>query len=170
MTILLGLFVITINKVYGGSEVPSDIPYEYDPNQCLSPIMDWVVTYPGVSNVYSVHSRSKYGTKVNLYVTGTEVVIQQLEKLRDSEGYWNQYFNFSFSLPEGVHYINMTATDIAGRTDSRTLLVLAVENDPPYLYPGGPPVSINSIKSAQKLVQVAKKQNKELTKPTRVLN
>ena len=158
---------------------PNDCPFEFDPNGCLSEIMAWTITGEQVTSVYTVAAWNEWGLATELTVTGIpNVMVQKGEKLPDPEGGWNQLFVFSFIAPTtGVYYLNMTATDYIGQSDSRTLLVLAMGNEPPVLRPYAPPVITPvSMKNAQRHWQYLAKQNSLGNTPdlptmyTRVLN
>ena len=150
---------------------PNDIPFPYDPNLCTSPIMDWQVIEPNLAAIYSVGSHNKWGLDTEMTTNDPNILIQKLEKEKDPDGGWNQWYMcmFTYSV-EGVHYIEFTPTDKKGRTESRTLLVLVVEDDAPFVFPGTPPLPVARIKDAQGFWQYAKKINYPTTKPTSVLN
>jgi len=140
---------------------PNDIPFEFDPNLCQSEIMAWTITGEQVSSIYTVAVWNEWGLSTELTVTGIpNILVQKIEKLPDAEGGWNQRFTFSFVAPvAGVHYLNMTATDFIGQSDTRTLLVLAMNNEPPILRPYSPPIITPvSIKSGQRHWQYGTKQ------------
>jgi hypothetical protein len=155
--------------------VPTDVPFEFDPNLCQSEVMDWAIAEPNLSIVYAVGAHNKWGLEIDFALSPSDpttlVVVDKLGKAKDPEGGWNQYWQFSLTLPpiEKVHYINLVATDKAGRTDSRTLLIYAVFDDAPFLFPSEP-LPVSRMKEAQKLWQVAMKKGTPMTKPTTVLN
>ena len=167
--------VLLITSVALGVSVPpelgpEDVPFPYDPNMCMSSVMDWQVVEPGIASIYSVGSHNKWGLETEMTTNDPNILVQKLEKVKDPEGGWNQWYQCMFTYSrEGVHYVNVTATDKKGRTESRTLVVLAVMDDPPFIFPGSP-VSDARIKDAQRFWQVAAKKGYPVTKPTRVLN
>jgi len=155
--------------------VPIDIPFEYDPNLCLSPVMDWKIAEPNMSAIYAVGAHNKWGLDIDVGVTCPDpnvyILVDRLEKKKDPAGGWNQFFQFAMTFPpeEKVHYLEVIAVDKAGRQDIRTLLVYTVYDDAPFIFISEP-VSMTRIKEAQKLWQVAMKKGVPLTKPTRLLN
>jgi len=174
IAILLMLFFVPVQ----GASVPpvlgpNDVPFAYDPNLCTASIMDWQIAEPNIAAIYSVGAHNKWGLDIELTTNDPNILIQKLAKAKDPEGGWNQYWQcmFTYSV-EGVHYIEITVEDKVGRTDCRTLLVLCVSDDTPFIFPGSPPVIISDarIKDAQRFWQFAKKNNYPVTKPTTVLN
>ena len=154
---------------------PNNVPFVYEPNLCLSPVMAWIIAEPNISTIYGVGSHNKWGLSTELTIVdpaGGEVIIQKLGKYKDPAGGWNQYWQFMFTMSvEGVHYLELTVTDKVGRTDCRTLLVLVTKDDTPFIFPGSPPpLPVSRIKEAQRFWQYAKKNNYPVTKPTTVLN
>ncbi len=152
--------------------VPASIPFAYDPNLCPSPVMDWIVAEPNETIVYAVGVHNRLGMVVNLAVTGTaeqDVLIDRVGTVEDPADGWNQYFQFAWTPPaaEAIHYVEITATDLTGRQDSRTLLVYAVYDDAPFIFPVRT-LPVSRIRQAQRLVQVAKKVNFPMTKPIQV--
>ena len=87
---------------------PNDVPFVYDPNLCLSPVMDWVINEPNISGIYSVGSHNKWGVKTELtvYTAGETVLVQPLGKYKDPNEGWNHYWSCMFTFAdEGVHYL-----------------------------------------------------------------
>ena len=143
---------------------PNDVPFVYDPNMCLSDVLGWVVTEPNTSVIWTMTAHNKYGLRVDLYAPNT--VIQRLAMYQDLEGYVQEFQLAYTPETDGVHYIDVTATDLLGQQDSRTVLVLAVTEDPPVIKMESVPIV--RMKQAQQLWQVAKKEGKQLTSPARV--
>jgi len=154
---------------------PNDVPFAYDPNLCTSPVMDWQIVDPNIAAIYGVRYHDSRGLDTELTAVdpnGVEIIIQSLGRYRDPEGGWSQYWNIMFTISsEGVHYIELETVDKLGRSDCRTLLVLAISDDSFFILPGSPPpLPISRIKEAQRMWQYAKKMNYPVTKPTSVLN
>ncbi len=148
--------------------VPNDVPFVYDPNLCPSAVMAWVITEPNLSLVYAVGVHNKYGLDVTLTVNAVDVLVDRIGKAEDPNGGWNQYFQFAWKPPhEAIHYLEIVATDVAGRQDKRTLLVYAVYDDAPFIFPVDT-IPISRMKHAQRMVQVAKKVGFAMTKPVAV--
>ena len=172
---LIEIGLVLITSMAWGATVPpelnpADVPFAYEPNLCLSSVMDWQIVEPGIAAIYSVGSHNKWGLDTEMTTNDSGILIQKLEKTKDPEGGWNQWFQCMFTYSaEGVHYVNFTTTDKKGRTESRTLLVLAVSDDTPFIFPGSPPVASRD-KEAQRFWQVAVKKGYPVTKPTSVLN
>ena len=152
---------------------PNDVPFAYEPNLCTSPVMDWAYAQPNLASIYSIGSHNKWGMDTEITVNDANIIIQKLDKVKDPDGGWNQYFQIMFAYSvDGVHYIEITVTDKIGRSDSRTLLVLVVSNDPPFVFPGSlrPPVADSRINEAKRFWQYARKRGYRVTMPTNVWN
>jgi len=151
---------------------PNDVPFAYEPNLCLSPVLDWQIVEPNLAAIYGVGSHNSWGLDTELTTNDPNILIQKLEKTKDPDGGWNQWFQCMFTYPaEGVRYIEFTVEDKRGRIDKRTLLVLVTEDDTPFVFPGSPPpLRVSRIKEAQRMWQYAKKMNYPVTKPTSILN
>jgi hypothetical protein len=169
--------VLLITSMAWGADIPpvmgpNDVPFAYEPNLCLSPVMDWVITEPNISTIYGVGYHDHRGLSVELTASdpnGPDILIQKLDRYKDPAGGWNQYWQCMFTIPaDGVHYIELETVDKIGRTDCRTLLVLVTSDDSYFIFPGTPPLPVSRIKDAQRFWQYAKKLNYPVTKPTRV--
>jgi len=152
--------------------IPYDVPFEYDVNCCDSDVMAWTITGPNISSVYHVAAWNEWGLDTELTITGMEgITVTKGDKVKELGGGWSQHFDFIFMAPVvGVHYLNLTATNIIGLSDSRTLLVLAVTDSPPILYPAEPPVLTDAYsKGAQRVWVQAVKNRQRVTLPTKSL-
>ena len=157
--------------------IPADVPFEYDPNMVTSEILMWYVAEPNLNFIFTAKVKNKWGLQVDFIVSdcydaNTPILVERGLKTKDLEhGGWIQEFNV-VATPgaEGVHYIEMTATDKIGRFDKRTLLVLCVEDEPPFIFIDDPPIIASRKKEAQRIWQVATKQQYPVTKPTKVMN
>ena len=144
--------------------MPNDVPFGFDPNLCMSDVIGWVVTEPNVSVTWTMSSMNRTGLRTYLYAQ--EAVVQRLGTYVDPNG-WVQEFQVGYTpRAEGVTYLDVTATDLLGQYDRRTVLVLAVKDDPPVIRMDNLPVV--RMRQAQRLWQYAKKQNTALTSPTKV--
>lgn len=177
MKVIGMLVVMLITGLVMGAErppvlEPNDVPFAYDPNSCPSPVMDWRITRMGTASIYSIsaHDEAAVAIVMSGYIAGSDVLVYYLDKAKDPNGGWNQYWNCAFTLNRtGVHYLEFTASDTIGREDRRTVLILSVEDDGLFIFPGAPPI-ITKVEDAQRLVQHAKKKQFPMTKPVRVLN
>jgi len=164
------LILVTFLTITARPPVPVDIPFEYDPNMVTAEILQWFVAEPNVTFVCTVAAHNRWGLRTELEVTdcydpNSAILIQRSEKLKDPEGGWNQYWNVMITISgEGVHYIELKCIDKVGRTDERTLLVLCVKDDVPFLFIESAPTI--SIKQAQRSWQYAKKVGYPATMPT----
>ena len=153
---------------------PNDVPFVYEPNLCLSPVMDWVITEPNIAAIYGVGYHDSRGLNTELTAVdpnGPVILIQKLGKYKDSGGGWNQYWQCMFTMStEEVHYLELETVDKIGRSDCRTLLVLVIRDDNFFIFPGSPPLPVSHIKETQRFWQYAKKVGYPVTKPTTVLN
>ena len=165
------LLLCLASMTYGVTRppVPTNVPFSYDPNLCLSPVMDWIVVEPNYSLVYAVGVHNTYGLKVEVEVygpnvTSVDILVQDIGTVADPNGGINQYFQIGWSPPVGemVHYLELRASDLAGREDRRTLLVYVAEDDVPFLFPVKS-LPVAHIRSAQRFVQYAKKMGFPLT-------
>jgi len=154
--------------------VPENIPFPHDPNMVTSDILEWFVTEPNLTFVYFPAVKNKWGLHVDFevsdcYDANTPILVERGVKEPDPEGGWIQRFRVMVTpSKEGVHYLEMTAIDKKGRTDIRTLLVLCVADDTPFIFMDDRPV-ITKMKDAQKAWQYARKLGYPATSPTRVL-
>ena len=172
-TILLVMLLTIIQR----PPVPENIPFPYDAKMVTSEVLEWFVAEPNLTFVYTASVKNKWGLEVDYTVTdcydaNTPILVDRGVREEDTDGGWIQRFHVMVTpASEGVHYLEMTAIDKKGRLDKRVLLVLCVEDDPPFIFIEDPPVITDaSIKNAQRLWQVAAKYGYPATKPTRVLN
>ena len=171
------LLLIAMMAIIQRPPVPTDIPFPYDPNMVTSEILEWFVAEPNLTFVFSPSVKNKWGLQVDFEVidcsdANTPILVERGIREKDTDGGWIQRFQVMVTpSKEGLHYIEMTAVDKKGQTDTRTLLVLCVEDEPPFIFMEDPPViTKKSIKNAQKMWQVAMKRNYPATKPTKVMN
>ena len=124
---------------------PNDVAFEYDPNMVQSPVMDFAMTEPNVMWEYDVAAHNNTGRVVNLSVAGVNadrIIIQRISIVNDPNDEWDQSFTIRFEVPdrERVYYLDIKAVDTKGKSDNRTVLVYAIYNDAPFLYPVRGPV------------------------------
>ena len=157
--------------------VPTDIPFEYDPNAVTADILRWFVAEPNLTFIYTASVKNRWGLHVDFvvvdyYDANTPILTERSAKVPDDEdGGWIQNFNIMVTpSKEGVHYLEMTTVDKRGISDTRTLLVLCVADDPPFIFIEDPPIITKRIKEAQRIWQVAKKMGYPITKPTKLMN
>ena len=165
------LIAIAMTGIIERPPIPTDIPFEYDPNMLTADIMRWYVAEPNLTFVCSPSAKNRWGlhvdlTAIDFYDANTPILIDRGVKEKDiDDGGWIQHFNVMVTpSTEGVHYIELTATDKRGRFDKRTLLVLCVADDPPFLFMETAPTI--SEAEAQRTWQVAKKVGYPATSPT----
>ncbi|HUS74279.1 MAG TPA: hypothetical protein VMY06_14560 [Sedimentisphaerales bacterium] len=178
IAILLLVFVLNVTAwsvVRPPDLEPNDVPFAYEPNLCLSPIMDWQIAEPNIAAIYGVRYHDSRGLDTELTAVdpnGPEILVQKLGRFKDPEGGWSQYWQIMFTISgEGVHYLELETEDKLGRWDCRTLLVLSISDDTYFILPGSPPpLPVSRIKEAQRFWQYAKKVGYPVTKPTSVLN
>lgn len=150
--------------------VPNDVPFQFDPNLCPSPVMDWVIADANISLVCAVRVHNKYGLRVNLTVNFTDILVDRIDTTKDPNGGWNQSFQFAWTPPpiEEIHYLGIVATDAAGRQDRRTLLIYVVYDDAPVIFSADNMSPVSREKHALRMVEVAKKREFPMTKPVAV--
>ena len=174
MKVVLILLLAACASAVTRPPVPTDIPFPYDPNLCKSPIMEWIVVEPNLTFVYAIGVHNLHGLKVNVSMMGTgvspiDVLVERLGVVEDPDGGWNQYFQIAWTPPEGeqVYYPEIIAVDLAGRIDRRTVLIYAVFDDAPFIFPVQE-LPVSRMKAAQRMIQVAKKVRFPMTKPVHV--
>ena len=170
----LGILLVML-AIIQRPPVPQDIPFPYDPNMVTSEILEWFVAEPNLTFVYSPSVKNKWGLQVDFHVVdchdaNTPILVERGIREPDPDGGWIQRFQVMVTpSTEGVHYIEMTAIDKKGRMDSRTLLVLCVEDDPPFIFMEDTPVITDAqLDAAERTWQYAKKMRYPATKPTKV--
>jgi len=153
----------------------AQVPFQYDPNQCPSEVMDCAIVDPNISLIYALYVHNP-GLDVDIQVVNLTdpndyIVIDFIGGVAADGGY-NRYWQFSFTPQpiEQVNYLQVIATDVRGRSASRMVLVYAVYDGVPEIYPVKGVIPISRVKQSQKLWQVAAKKGVSLTKPTKVLN
>lgn len=149
--------------------VPANIPFAYDPNMVTAEILTWCVADPNLTVMTTVAAHNKWGLDTELtvrdvYDGNTPIAIQKNQKTKDPAGGFNQYWVLMVTpMAEGVHYIELICTDKVGRSDQRTMLILCVEGDSPFLFVESPPVI--TVEQAQRAWQYAKKIGYPITSP-----
>lgn len=149
--------------------VPTDMPFIYDVNQCPVEPMDWAVVEPNMSIIYqgTVTNRGLMVDvrAVNLTEPNDYMLVEFDSAEKAPGGFYKRHFSFNF-VPqpiERVNYIQITATDRAGRTDSRMLLVYAIRDEPPILSPyDKEPVAAGQLDAAERYFQKAKKKHSSM--------
>ena len=176
MNVLIILIMASISIVTR-PPVPTDVPFEYEKDLLTSDVLMWHVAEPNLSFIFKAKVKNKWGLHVDFetndcYDSNTPILVERGQKTRDIEnGGWIQEFDVVVTFnKEGVHYIEMKATDKIGRFDKRTLLVLCVGDEPPFIFIDDPPIITSRMKEAQRFWQLAVKHKYDATKPTRVIN
>lgn len=119
---------------------PVDVPFVYDPNLCTAPVLSWLVIEPNISSIFRVSAHNRWGKRIDLTVTDAHdpniyVLIDQNPMTGGPfNGYDQNWQCMITPAVEGVHYLELTATDMRGRTDRRTLLMLCAADEPPFLF------------------------------------
>lgn len=164
------LLLIAIMMIVDRPPAPSDVPFEFDPNMVTSEVLIWYIAEPNVTFAFTVGAHNRWGLQTELsasdcYDSNTPILIDRGPKQKDPEGGWNQFFNVLVTpRSEGVHYIDLVCEDKVGRQDKRTLLVLCVADDTPFIFVEVPPTI--TVAEAQRTWQVAKKIGYPATSPT----
>jgi hypothetical protein len=153
----------------------NDVPFTFDPNFCAYPVMDWAISEPNLSITYAVELVSKSGRAATLQIwDGSGVLIDPYirydGRVKDPNGWAHKWQIFHVPRYEGVHHLNIKATYgkrswtnawglLAGPTtsDGRTILLLAVKDDSPYLRPDLTVFPVARINRAQNGWQAAMK-------------
>ncbi len=128
---------------------PVGVPFEWDPNLCPVPAFDWLVTEPNVASVYEFSVLNRFGGDVNsVSVTRVDAIVMDYAVERTGKrkvgDLWIQEFEVRWVPPvgEALHYLRIQVTDVFGRADARTLLVLCLGDDPPVIYPSDHPTLV----------------------------
>jgi hypothetical protein len=172
MNVLTTALVILMS-IYGPDPVPDspvpEVPFPYDPNLVQSPVFDSEISTPGSTLTYQFAVVSEKG--VNVPLSGVEIfdgntplnvtIIKEepnqttVDVNSVAVNVTVQPFSILWTpLREGVVYLNIRTTNIVGRSDERTLLILLIDDDDqPHIYPMDSP-SI-SVVDAQEIWQYA---------------
>ena len=150
---------------------PNDVPFVYDPNLCLSPVMDFVQSEPNNVLVYAIGVHCQPGRTVTVAVGGMAGVVSlPVGDVPDPNGGRNYYFQVSGRVPdiEGVYYLNISATDSTGQRDARTVLVQALSYKPPFIFPVRGPIPTAYNYEAHKLTEYCKSVGLPVAWPDRM--
>lgn len=136
----LGITLITLVLLLSYTPAPvvqPGDPFVFDPNSCPSPAMGAFVvpvgtTYNGEFDVYESDGE-------NVTVTADKIRIGQfpvtVNDPNDPLGLAVKHTYKWWWSPQiadvGLHYVNVTVTDIYNAKDERTIVLLAKENKPP---------------------------------------
>ena len=141
LSVLSGVLVFTYQPPRPPVLDPNTIPFNYDPNLCLSEPLGYAVIRAGTTYENHFKVTEPEGESVTISVTtGQNIVIE-------SKPYFNLYDpNDSLGMSKiyryrwhwtttpndiGLHYVNIRVTDPGGAYDERTFLVLVKEHQPP---------------------------------------
>lgn len=162
LVLVVIILLIAAIKAWGLEPPPlPDVPFSYDPNLCLSPVMDWCVVEPGESWTYTVYYWSHAGVDVELVTSDPNLYALRVEKTH-MPPYWRQTFTIMFTyFDDGVHYLDLQAKLANGRVMDRRTLLVCVEQG--FLYPPTTPV-ISDAGWSQQVVQRAHKEDNDLKK------
>ena len=145
--IILLIGVLVAQTIRPPALDPSDVPFPYDPNLCLSEPLEWGQARPGNIYVGDLHATDDDGDDVffTLLSGPPGVTIQTGISVPDANDLnWPDamvhYMTWSWQVPEaiGVYYFNFQAIDEMGGTDERTIIINVRTNVPPVLDVGGP--------------------------------
>lgn len=170
----LNVFILIAIAVSAAEKppVPIDVPFVYDPNLCQSPVMDFMVMEPNALLVYAIGVHNERGREINITIVGvndTNVVF--VGKVTDPNSGWNQYFQIEWQTPpdvESVYYLNIVATDTEGQSDERTLLIHAMFDDVPYIFPVRGPIPTALNYEAEKVTEYAQSIGSPVSWPHRI--
>lgn len=151
--------------------IPSDVPFVYDPNLCQSPVMDWIIVEPNTPLIYAIGVHNESGKEINVTIVGVNRAnVVYVGKVADPNSGWNQYFQIEWRAPdvESVYYLNIIATDTAGQSDERTLLIRAMFDDVPFIFPVHGPIPIALNYEAEKVTEYARSIGLPVSWPDRI--
>ena len=170
-TLILIILTHLIGILPAPEITPQETPFEWDRTLCPSSPFDYAIAEPNLSIAYDFDVVNEWGadiTDVELVLDANNLTIvwQCITKDQITEG-WRQHLQIMWTAEsqEGVYYYEIRVLDEMGRQDARTLVVLVMHDDPPFIYPHDDPVI---TKSAQQLVQRAKKLGMTTTKHAKV--
>jgi len=125
---------------------PNDVPFIYDPNQCLSEPMIALIIRIGSAHVGEIKVIEPDGDPVTVsLMTGDN----ESGIIVDSNPFYNvkdpndplgiaRIYRFTWRWTpamddEGLHYVNVRVSDQYDAFDERTMIVLVKENRPPVI-------------------------------------
>ena len=122
---------------------PNEVPFTYDPNQCLSEPMASLIIRVGETHVGEIKVTEPDGDPVTISLSNENIAIDaepfyDAKDPNDNEGIARIYrfaWQWTPSIYEvGLHYVNVRASDPYGYPfDERTMIILVKENQAPVI-------------------------------------
>jgi len=143
LAVLLGVLVFKYQPQRLPALDPNTVPFNYDPNLCLSEPFGYAVIPAGTTYENHFKVTEPEGELVTISVTtGQNIVIEakpyfNLYDPNDSLGISRKYrYRWHWTTTGndiGLHYVNIRVTDSGGAYDERTFLILVKANQPPAI-------------------------------------
>ena len=143
LALLLGFLALKYQPPRPPTLDPNTVPFNYDPNLCLSEPFGYAVIPAGTTYENHFKVTEPEGEPVTISVTtGQNIVIEPKPYFKrydpnDSLGISRIYrYRWRWTTTEndiGLHYVNIRVTDPEGAYDERTFLVLVKANHPPVI-------------------------------------
>ncbi len=141
LAVLLGVLVFKYQPPRPPALDPNTVPFNYDPNLCLSEPFGYAVIPAGTTYKNHFKVTEPEGEPVTISVTtGQNIVIEPKpyfklydpnDSLAISRIYRYRWHWTTTRNDIGLHYVNILVTDPGGVYDERTFLILVKENQPP---------------------------------------
>lgn len=123
---------------------PNDVPFIYDPNQCLSEPMIALIIRVGELHTGELKVTEPDGDPVTIILDVNNVIVGSIptsvvKDPNDPEGiaiiYYYEWSWAPTAADVGLHYINIYVTDpyTVDNSDERTMIILVKENRPPVI-------------------------------------
>ena len=164
-TVLCGVLLVVSRP-----PVLTDVPFPYDPNLCVAPLMDWMVVQPGKSVVYAIGVNNDGWDLVftaSLPIEPNQILLDYVGQADAPDGRVTRYWQIAWTVPPAlgaVYYLHLRVSEIVPteegplvRSDERTVLIKALGDDGPFIFPVHGPIPVSRMKDAQRTVQYAKK-------------
>ena len=147
-TMIVGLVLCLLTVGYDYQPTPSppldpnDVPFIYDPNQCLSEPMIALIIRVGSTHVGEIKVNEPDGDPVTITLDVNDIVVgsspyYDVKDPNDPLGMGRIYrFQWSWTPTVnnvGLHYVNVKVADSYDAYDERTMIVLVKENRPPVI-------------------------------------
>ena len=147
-TMIVGLVLCLLTIGYDYQPAPSppldpnNVPFIYDPNQCLSEPMIALVIRVGTTHTGEIKVNEPDGDPVTITLDVNDIVINtypyyDVKDPNDPLGMARIYryeWNWTPTINDaGLHYVNVKVSDPYDAYDERTMIVLVKENRPPVI-------------------------------------
>ena len=121
---------------------PNDVPFVYDPNQCLSEPMAALIIPVGSTHTGEIKVTEPDGDPVTIILSDENITVDtepfyDIKDPNDELGMARIYrYAWQWTptiYDKGLHYINVRVSDPYEAFDERTMIILVKENQPPVI-------------------------------------